>query len=155
MRDELFNDEHLIQMTETLGPLPQSLRSRWRRADEYCATERSLDAETDQQGGLSSGDEDNHASDEELSESDSAVESSSESEVSNPGGPEAPLASVTPWVSLDESIKEIRRVDIDHDELVEVVRLVRKCLQYDPADRPSVSELLEEPWFYSAEAMES
>ncbi|KAI1256678.1 hypothetical protein MGN70_001803 [Eutypa lata] len=144
MRDELFNGEHLIQMTEILGPLPQSLRSRWRRADEYCATER-----------LSSGDEDDYASDEELTVSDSAVESSSESEVSNPGGPEAPLASVTHSVSLDESIKEIRRVDIDHDELVEVVRLVRKCLQYDPADRPSVSELLEEPWFYSADAMEN
>lgn len=33
--DEISNDEHLIQLWEVIGPLPESLLAKWRRADQY------------------------------------------------------------------------------------------------------------------------
>ncbi|KAK4115032.1 kinase-like protein [Canariomyces notabilis] len=56
---EYTNDEHVIQLSEVLGPLPEELASRWRRRDRYYGPDgKRLDMpEPDQDG---DGDQDEH-----------------------------------------------------------------------------------------------
>lgn len=152
--DEMTNDDHLMQMNEILGFMPPSLTSQWRRASSYYDKEGCLRVGTGprplnadgfnyDQSSRSNGDE---------SEFSDSIESCLESGDSGDNGREAPLARSRPFDSLEESFQNIKRDDIEEDEKREVIRLIRKCLQYDPANRPSASMLLsEEPWFHSAD----
>ncbi|KAI5860175.1 putative serine protein kinase [Durotheca rogersii] len=45
--------------------------------------------------------------------------------------------------------------DLDEEEARNVKALIRRILQYDPAERPSPAELLTDPWFYEIEAESS
>jgi len=42
--------------------------------------------------------------------------------------------------------------EIDEDEAAIVVPLMRRILEYDPAQRPTAEELLKHPWFSSNES---
>ena len=41
--------------------------------------------------------------------------------------------------------------DIDQEEARKVKALIRRILQYDPANRPSPAEILRDPWFCEEE----
>jgi serine/threonine protein kinase len=59
--DETTNDEHLIQITETIQPLPEALFKEWRRVDSYYGPDGGLigthshDDSRDSDGGLDRG----------------------------------------------------------------------------------------------------
>lgn len=42
--------------------------------------------------------------------------------------------------------------DLDEEEGRQVKALIRRILQYDPANRPSPAEILSDPWFREMEA---
>ncbi|KAK7972538.1 kinase-like protein [Apiospora saccharicola] len=46
-----------------------------------------------------------------------------------------------------EELFDAEEPDLDKEEAVQVKALIRRILQYDPAQRPSVEELLRDPWF--------
>ncbi|TGJ82339.1 hypothetical protein E0Z10_g6416 [Xylaria hypoxylon] len=54
-----------------------------------------------------------------------------------------------PQQSMEELFDEAKP-DIDEEEASEIKLLIRRILQYDPANRPSAAEILEDPWFRRA-----
>ncbi|KAK8102103.1 serine protein kinase [Apiospora sp. TS-2023a] len=53
--------------------------------------------------------------------------------------------------SMEEMFDEAKP-DLDAEEAVKVKILIRRILQYDPAQRPSAAELLRDPWFCDEES---
>jgi hypothetical protein len=47
--DEMTNDEHLIQINEIIGPLPEFMTSQWRRAGIYYDEGGNLRLDSDPQ----------------------------------------------------------------------------------------------------------
>jgi len=58
---------------------------------------------------------------------------------------------IPPWYSLEVLFDHEDTVDISAAERAAVLHLIRHILQYEPQKRPSVSELLQHPWFAEAD----
>ncbi|KAK7946283.1 Serine/threonine-protein kinase SRPK3 [Apiospora aurea] len=67
------------------------------------------------------------------------------------GVPEGGQPLVLEHVSMEEMFDRAKP-DIDAEEAAKVKKLVRRILQYDPAQRPSPAELLRDPWFCDGES---
>ncbi|KAF5649672.1 CMGC SRPK kinase [Fusarium sp. NRRL 52700] len=129
--DETSNDEHLIQLWEVIGPLPKRLLEKWRRANQYFNTSGKRLKIKPQDDDYVSGDED--------MESDDGTEESD--------GP--PLAYLGEFLSLEDQFMAERPDDIEKAEANEILELLRWIFQYDAADRPSTSDLINHPWLRS------
>ena len=126
--DECINDEHLIQLTEILQPLPDSLRAEWIRASQYYGPDgERLDA----------------GSDDDMEDFDSSLEGEADVEEDAP----VPLATPPRFDSLETRFREAKPPDIDAREETETVLFLRRILQHDPSQRPSAADLLKDPWF--------
>ncbi|KAF5568046.1 CMGC SRPK kinase [Fusarium phyllophilum] len=130
--DETSNDEHLIQLWEVIGPLPKPLLENWRRADQYFDTSGNRLEVKPQEDDYVSGDEDMESGDGTDEESD---------------GP--PLAYLGHFLSLEDQFMAEKPGDIDEVEAKEILDLLRSIFQYDPAHRPSTSDLINHPWLRS------
>ncbi|KAF5707131.1 CMGC SRPK kinase [Fusarium globosum] len=127
--DETSNDEHLIQLWEVIGPLPKPLREKWRRADQYFDSRGNRLEVKPEEDEYVSGSEDMESGDGTDEEDD---------------GP--PLAYVGRFLSLDDQLIAERPADIGDAEAKEILELLRWIFQYDPAHRPSTSDLTNHPW---------
>ncbi|KAF4339008.1 CMGC SRPK kinase [Fusarium beomiforme] len=128
--DETSNDEHLIQLWEVIGPFPKLLLDKWRRADHYFDSNGHR-LETQSQG-------DDYMS------GDEGMDSGDETDDNDP-----PLACLGKFLSLEDQIKEEKPVELGDSEADEVLSLLRWIFQYDPARRPSTSDLLNHRWLHS------
>ncbi|KAJ4132022.1 hypothetical protein NW765_013834 [Fusarium oxysporum] len=130
--DETSNDEHLIQLWEVIGPLPKSLLEKWRRADQYFDSSGNRLGIKSQEGEHISGGDGKDLSDGTDEEND---------------GP--PLADPGQFLSLEDLIMAERPGDIDEAKSREILGLLRWVFQYDPAHRPSATDLINHPWLRS------
>ncbi|SCN84092.1 SKY1-Protein serine kinase [Fusarium fujikuroi] len=130
--DETSNDEHLIQLCEVIGPLPEPLLEKWRRADQYFDSSGNRLEVKPQEDGYVSGGEDMESVD------------GTDEEDEEGNGP--PLAYVGRFLSLEDQFMAERPGDIGEAEAKEILELLRWIFQYDPAHRPSTSDLINHPW---------
>ncbi|KAK3938162.1 serine/threonine-protein kinase SRPK3 [Diplogelasinospora grovesii] len=134
-RDESLDDDHLIQLTDIIQPLPGSLLVKWPRATRYYGPdgERLSAQPWDFDGGEWSGGEDDEGYDEfdDLEEDELPME--------RPGPPK-------PYDPLEKLFRDNKDEDIDEEEEKVIVSLLRSILQHDPLKRPSAADLLEHPW---------
>ncbi|PNP79326.1 hypothetical protein FNYG_07402 [Fusarium nygamai] len=130
--DVTSNDEHLIQLSEVIGPLPQPLLEKWRRAGQYFDTSGNRLEVKPQEDDYVSGDKDMESVDGTDEESD---------------GP--PLAYLGQFLSLEDQFMAEKPDDINEAECKEILELLRWIFRYDPADRPSTSDLINHPWLQS------
>ncbi|KAI1320142.1 serine protein kinase [Xylariaceae sp. FL0255] len=104
------DDDHLLQLTYALGPLPDELYKHWKTSSLYFTTQRELYN-------------------------------------CNIGGiPEGEEPYMIEQVSMEEMFDRAKP-EIEEAEADEVKSLIRRILQYDPAQRPSAAEILQDPWF--------
>ena len=158
--DEQTNDEHLIQLSEILGPLPEELAAHWRRRDRYYSSdgkrleESRVAAGCDGSSTGDSGDEDGGNSD----NSDDHYAGNGEDEATPPDSPtsetgqsRSSLSLVDPgdFSSLENEFRDLKPDDMDEEEVEEVVRMMRWILQSDVSKRPSAEAVLAHPWFSS------
>lgn len=158
--DEQTNDEHLIQLSEILGPLPEELAPHWRRRDRYyspdgkrleesrVATGRngsSTGDSGDEDGGNSDNSDDGDAGngEDEATPLDSPTSKTGQSRSS------LSLVDLGDFSSLENEFRDLKPDDMDEEEVEEVVRMMRWILQYDASKRPSAKAVLAHPWFSS------
>ena len=144
--DETTNDEHLIQITGTIQPLPTSFFNRWPRAHMYFRPngERldndDLECSSDvEPAGELLGPEDALSELDESGISNPGIDIDSQSQVS--------LASFRRFDSIKTRFRAVKPADIDERGEEEVIGLMRLALQPDPAKRASAAQLLQQPWF--------
>lgn len=125
--DEVKDDDHLIQLSEIIGPLPSYFLQKWPRADRYFelngqrkpAAGNPIDLYMEARFGL---------------------DTTSAKEVVGPPPPLDPL---------DKLFHKNKPSQLDNDNDQEenvIVALLRIILRHDPRERPSASDLLEHPW---------
>ncbi|KAK1999779.1 serine/threonine-protein kinase SRPK3 [Colletotrichum falcatum] len=145
--DETLKDKHLIQMSEIIQPLPESLVVKWPSWSKYFGPggerlnvkpsdfeEGGFFVQLDEQDDM---EEDTHGADDDGSpadDEDSAIRARNR-------------APVQPSDSLEKLMSDNKPPDMDEAEEAMVVSLLRSIFQYDPAKRPSAAELLEHAWF--------
>ena len=158
--EEDQDDEHFLQFSGILGPLPQHILSRWPRANLYYDSEgrqrekhpekprneegsetelaRKERAEDEQlPGGHVDGDTPgDHLGGEAIPGDDHGGDNDSEDAYDIP-----------PLLSLEGYFNEYKRADVSDKEAAAITELIRLVLQYDPKKRPSAVELLKHPWF--------
>lgn len=127
--DEVKDDDHLIQLSEILGPLPPHFLHKWPRADRYFeangqrkpAAGNPIDLYMDAR--LGCGDTTNLE--------------------------EVVVSPPPPFDSLEKRFHNNKPSDFDDDGNEEntIVALLRSFLRHDPRERPSASYLLEHAWF--------
>jgi len=118
----IIDDEHLIQLSEVVGPLPEHMCAHWPRYSTY----------------FGPGGERLAAQPFDLDESHIART------IRAAPGPRDPPK---PCALLEDKFYQYRPDDIDDTEAKQIASLLRGILQIDPRMRPSVAELLEHPWF--------
>ncbi len=150
--NEYIDDDHLIQLTDIIHPLPETLLSRWLRASKhYDPNGERLDAwpwnpevyrgsKETSDGYLSRGEKDKISSDDGCDESaDDDIDGHSVGEYDPP----------KPYDSLEVLFKINKPPEIGEGEEEVIVSLLRLIFQYDPQKRPSATKLLEHRWFIS------
>jgi non-specific serine/threonine protein kinase len=137
--DETWNDSHLLQISETVSPLPDALFRLWPRASAYYDPDRKL---------LESFSvaQDSQASSKEATaplpdndQCDKVEDEDLQSEIS--------LAELWESRSLGERFRSSKPDDIEEAEEKEILKVIRLALQPDVKLRPSAAELLKMPWF--------
>ncbi|KAK1985379.1 serine/threonine-protein kinase SRPK3 [Colletotrichum cereale] len=135
--DEALKDDHLIQMSDIIQPLPENLIAKWPSSSRYYGPEgerlnaRASDFDKDDGKGQDDTDEDMHSLDR-------------DGGLGFHAGERAPP---TPWDSLEKMISGNKPSDVDEAEEEIIVSLLRSIFQYDPATRPSAADLLGHAWF--------
>lgn len=141
--DEDTNDDHLVQLSEVLGPLPAELALRWRHRDQYYDLDgkRLATAGRDVSGdGVSDTDGDDSDDKDEAMPPDSPTSETSRSAPSS-------LADQGELSPLEDQLRDGKPDDMDEEEVQEVSRLLRWILEYDTSKRPSAEAILAHPWF--------
>lgn len=162
--DEISNDEHLIQLWEVIGPLPEPLLVKWRRADQYFSPDGERLKVKSHQEEYGSEDEEMGVSRDQHQGLDVDLDLELELELDHdldeerPGSPgvnasgssdSLSLASLAHFVSLEDQFQKEKPSDLDEAEGNEILHLLRWIFQYDPAQRPSAKEIISHPWFSS------
>ncbi|KAJ0312468.1 hypothetical protein COL516b_001552 [Colletotrichum fioriniae] len=144
LSDNGVKDEHLIQLTDIIGSLPENLSAKWPNAIKYYGSDgdrldaRPMDFEEDfsedgnSEHSLSDGGADKFgdgADDMEVFEFDAGER----------GPPQL-------HETLEQLIKAHKAEDVDDDEEKQIIAMLRSIFQYDPSHRPSAAALLENTW---------
>jgi serine/threonine protein kinase len=114
---DITDDEHILMLIDTVGPLPERFYNRWTRSSKYFTPE---------------GVQYNRY-------------------VDNPDQPIYP--DYLPELMggkmelVEDLFIELKPKSFSSEEATLVKALIRRTLQYDPAKRPTASELLQDPWF--------
>ena len=150
--DEISNDEHLIQLWEVIGPLPNTLCAKWRRADQYLSPDgERLEVSSHEEEYGSEDDITDESSDQDLGQDsdDGLDDQPPNSPVSNASGSSEPLYLASPdsFLSLEDQFEKKKPSCIDESEGKEILHLLRWIFQYDPAKRPSAQDIIKHPWF--------
>jgi serine/threonine protein kinase len=143
--DESLDDDHLIQLTDIIQPLPKDLLTKWPRAGRYYgpsgerlnASPRHFYWGKGSCGDISDSDVD--LDDQEYDEFSDMEEDGCNMEEEGP--PQR-------YDSLEKLFRDHKPDDIDEEEERHVVSLLRS-VQYDPLKRPSAASLLEHSWIRS------
>lgn len=148
--DETENDGHMVQITETIQPLTQSLFDKWSRAASYYGKNREgpliyegadlSDTATGSAAECESAGKEVDEEDIDLSDQGGG-DSGSEGQVSL-----AYLRHIR-LKSLEEKFTDKKPADIDEREEEDIISLMRLALQPDVASRASATQLLQQPWF--------
>lgn len=157
---EEADDDHLLQMIDILGPLPKSLAERWPRwrtyFDESGVRIKDYIGEPFDQDKFDAEMNDNDRYDDDQYEDDDFYPDDSIAEADeNDSVPEiVPTGSPMPSEGSGPTLPPLERFfdlqkpsSLDTAESQVIVTLLKQILDYDPARRPSTSELLEHPWF--------
>jgi serine/threonine protein kinase len=112
--DEEANDEHLIQISEILSPLPEDLFKLWRRGREYF----DANGHRIELGGT---------------DDDEGV----------------PLADVPRCETLGMLLNKRKSYEMNAHQEKELASLMCWILQADVKRRPSIAQILQQPWFQS------
>jgi non-specific serine/threonine protein kinase len=172
---ELADDDHILQLIDVLGSLPDYLMKRWKRASKWIGPngERLQPPLEDDNSAFSEelnddlglGREspklvsvDDEKSAESLSEETrpkvlswthlqvgESIQAASNAE---PGDDDFEEEDGS-WISdsLEVHFDQNKPSDIDVEEAKVITDLIRKILQYEPAKRPTAEEILKHPWF--------
>ncbi|KAF2970527.1 hypothetical protein GQX73_g3074 [Xylaria multiplex] len=120
----VVDDDHLIQLSEIIGPLPQHIRDAWPKYTSYFGPNgERLNVEP---------------SDFDDSEWGRNIRADQPPEGYGP-----PIA----MPSLEDSFYKYKANDIGEAEARELVSLLRETLQIEPSKRPSAAQLLQKRWF--------
>lgn len=162
--DEQTNDEHLIQMSEVLGPLPAALAGRWRRRENYFGPDgerlriREVRGGGSEDGGGDAGEDGgDDGNDDDMGDEHLDLDLDADDGTMSPHSPSSEkslsssfwLANVGKFAPLEDQLREYKPDDMDEDEVEEVAKLIRWILDYDMTKRPLVEAILEHPWFSS------
>ncbi|KAH6631052.1 kinase-like domain-containing protein [Chaetomium sp. MPI-SDFR-AT-0129] len=149
--NEQTNDEHLIQLSEVLGPLPAGLAGRWRRRERYFGLEgeRLRVREGGREGSDMGEDDDFDGGDGD--DMDDVDDADDDEAATSPMSTSSSfwLADVEKFAPLEDQLRDNKPEDMSDDEVEEVAKLIRWILDYDTSNRPSVEAILEHPWFKS------
>lgn len=160
--DEVTRDINLIQFSEILGPLTETMFIAWARGASYFAdddkkTRLSETLNLDGKYGtwdfmrLDCNDAEGQGGDEGEEEEDAASEISEESWSESSTTAETPLIIMAHCQTLEKRFTEKKPEDIDEAEEKQIVHLLRWIFQYDAAMRPTVQQILDHPWFRDLE----
>ena len=115
---ENVDDEHLLMLSDWIGPLPENLHQRWSRSSKYFTPERVL--------------------------YNTIVTMDSWDYL----GYEPDTLDDNRMDPMEKQFDEYKPTSVSAEEEGTVIKaLIRRTLQYDPAKRPTACELLQDPWF--------
>ncbi|CCF44501.1 serine/threonine-protein kinase SRPK3 [Colletotrichum higginsianum] len=140
LSDEALKDEHLIQLTDIIQPLPENLIEKWPASSKYYGPRgerlntRPRDFDED--------DFDERYDSHEDTEGD-VVDSKDNEDFGFDIGERMPPQTLD---SLEKLISDNKAADVDEAEEKKITSLLRSIFQYDPARRPSAADLLEHAW---------
>jgi serine/threonine protein kinase len=106
-------DQHLLELSGVIGPLPEYLYNRWTRSSEYYTSGRVLYNTIVSRSGRRGGYD--------------------------------PL--MCKFELLEVYFDRHKLPSISNEEATAMKALIRRTLQYDPAKRPTPTELLQDRWF--------
>ncbi|KAJ0332438.1 hypothetical protein COL5a_002154 [Colletotrichum fioriniae] len=144
LSDNGVKDEHLIQLTDIIGSLPENLTAKWPNATKYYGSDgdrldaRPMDFEEEFS---EDGNSDHSLSDggaDEFGDGDDDMDGF-EFEAGERGSPQL-------HETLEQLVKAHKAEDVDDDEEKQIIAMLRSIFQYDPSHRPSAAALLENPW---------
>ncbi|KAI5865652.1 kinase-like protein [Durotheca rogersii] len=142
--DEQINDEHLCQISDVIGRLPEHMFARWRRAPRYFAPDgqriRSETLDGDESSRSSDGEDAGDVEDVHNVRAGLETPRSSES---------ISLAAPETFDSLEKQFRDGKPDGIDEVETKQILDLLGRLLQLDPSQRPSTEDILKHAWFSS------
>lgn len=115
------DDDQLLQLSSILGPLPDSLFSRWKRSSLYFRYDAKDGSRTLYNNQIGEADSD------------------------DPSKGIEPL--VIPLNSMEDMFDKAAPEVACSSEAQQIKQLVRRILQYDPAQRPTMADILQDEWF--------
>ncbi|KAK1542476.1 serine/threonine-protein kinase SRPK3 [Colletotrichum paranaense] len=144
LSDQGIKDEHLIQLTDIIGSLPECLLAKWPNATKYYGSNgdrldaRPMDFEEEFS---EDGDSDDSLSNREADEFGEGGDDMDgfQFDVGERGPPQL-------HETLEKLIKAHKAEDVDDDEEKQIICMLRSIFQYDPSHRPSAAALLQDPW---------
>lgn len=157
--EEEADDDHLLEMHEILGNLPDKLMAAWPRSAEWFGpngerlnpranlAEENLAELDGDEGSDHPVDEDRKEADdaEEMDEFEAHLDDIEDSKIEDLNMEEDGELFVSK--PLEDLFDENKPCDIGPGEARAITSLIRRILRYEPAERPSAAELLEEAWF--------
>lgn len=144
LSDNGVKDEHLRQLTDIIGSLPENLSAKWPNATKYYGSDgdrldaRPMDFEEEFS---EDGNSDHSLLDggaDEFGDGDDDMDGF-EFEAGERGSPQL-------HETLEQLVKAHKAEDVDDDEEKQIIAMLRSIFQYDPSHRPSAAALLENPW---------
>ncbi|KAI8631872.1 serine/threonine-protein kinase SRPK3 [Xylariaceae sp. FL1651] len=121
---DVLDDEHLIAISEVIGPLPEDMLAKWHRYTTYFG-----------------------ASGERLTARPSDFDDSEFGRRMKKRAQSKSFEAPKPLPTLEEQFFKLKPNDVDDMEAKEIVSLLREILQVDPSKRPSAADLLTRSWF--------
>jgi serine/threonine protein kinase len=167
---EQADDDHILDLIDVLQPLPDTLMSKWPRADKWIGPngERLQPPERDYGDMVfEENDDDALVSDEEIGDDESKdgaedgpephkggeadVDESLDlvDDVDSPPPPFDAEIPEGPFINqpLEVQFEKNKPDDVDAAEAKVITTLIREILQYEPSKRPTAEQLLKHPWF--------
>ena len=123
-QNDVIDDDRLIQLSETVGPLPKDMREKWPRYSLHFSPNGERLAVNP------------------LASDQSQIGRAIWSKSSNPEPPES-------FPPLEHKFHEYKPTDINDMEATEIASLLRDIFQIDVVKRPSAAQLLGRSWFWT------
>ncbi|CAK4033986.1 serine threonine- kinase SRPK3 [Lecanosticta acicola] len=147
------DDDHILDLTDVIGPLPERFMSKWTRRDRWIGPggERLQPREDVSMDAYSDGDDE--LEDPEDLEEPGQVEAPGDSVEFDDDEPMADQDDMPeePFIneSLEAQFDRNKPDDIDEEEGRVITDLIREILQCEPDKRPTAEHLLRHHWFNS------